>query len=80
MSVSTPQFFTDKVPKVTLTFDYVTKNQKDSSSHDGGLIYEAWKWSDQNIGLYRVFNKKCYGVTHSLTLARTHPTTHERLH
>ena len=40
-----PQCFKDKVPKVhffvTLTFDPVTKNQKDSSSHDGGLMYEV---------------------------------------
>ena len=44
------------------------------------LFMKVWKWSDKNISLYRDFKEKYYGITHSLTLARTHPTTHERPH
>ena len=44
------------------------------------LCMKFESYQTKNISLYRVFKEKCYEITHSLILARTHPTTHERPH
>ena len=40
--------------KLTLTFDPVTKNQLDSSSHHGECACEVWKWLGKNWSRYCV--------------------------
>ena len=63
-SLSCPQGLIHRVPKLTLTFDPLTKKQSGSSSHHPQLKYEVWKWLGKNCSRYRV-HKVLYTECHS---------------
>ena len=74
-SVSCPQGFKHRVPKLTLTFDLKSIGFPPSPSTSA---CEVWRWSGKSCSLYRDHKVKRDQQTHGLTHEPTHSPNHTR--